>query len=132
VLITDAEASFDDEQRSRRHRYALLMTVHIIGFAAAGVLYYVAWWLGLVVMVATGVLPWIAVVAANDATPRRSRPAPPRGPATTPARSSWTATSPSNRGPDQRDPQIRIAMFCYSFCARWKKDQKVRNSGYAG
>lgn len=76
MLITDAEASFDDEQRSRRHRYALLMTVHIIGFAAAGVLYYVAWWLGLVVMVATGVLPWIAVVAANDATPRPSRPAP--------------------------------------------------------
>jgi hypothetical protein len=76
VLITTAAPSFDDEQRARRHRYALLMTVHIIGFAAAGALYYVAWWLGLVVMVATGALPWIAVVAANDATPRSGRASP--------------------------------------------------------
>lgn len=73
VVITDAAPSFDDELRARRHRYALLMTVHIIGFALAGALYYVAWWLGLVVMIATGALPWIAVVAANDATPRGGR-----------------------------------------------------------
>lgn len=50
------------------------MAVHIVGFALSGVLYYVAWWLGLVVMIATGALPWIAVVAANDSTPRAARP----------------------------------------------------------
>ena len=49
------------------------MAVHIVGFALAGVLYYVAWWLGLVVMIATGALPWIAVVAANDSIPRAAR-----------------------------------------------------------
>lgn len=75
VVITDAAASFDAELRSRRRRYATLMTVHIIGFALAGVLYYQAWWLGLTVLIATGALPWIAVVAANDATPRASRSA---------------------------------------------------------
>lgn len=72
VVITDAAPSFAEEQRGRRHRYALLMSVHIAGFALAGALYYVAWWLGLVIMLVTGVLPWIAVVAAND-TSRRDR-----------------------------------------------------------
>lgn len=73
VVITDAAPSFADEQRARKRRYALLMSVHIVGFALAGALYYVAWWLGLVVMLATGALPWIAVVAANDARPRDRR-----------------------------------------------------------
>lgn len=49
------------------------MTVHIVGFALAGVLYYVQWWLGLALMIVTGVLPWIAVVAANDRAPRAAR-----------------------------------------------------------
>lgn len=73
-MITDAAPSFDDELRSRQRRYAALMAVHIVGFALAGVLYYVAWWLGLVLMIATGALPWIAVVAANDSTPRAAPP----------------------------------------------------------
>lgn len=73
VVITDAAPSFGDELRSRKRRYAALMTVHIVGFALAGVLYYVAWWLGLVLMIATGLLPWVAVVAANDSTPREAR-----------------------------------------------------------
>lgn len=74
VVITDAAPSSGDELRSRQRRYAALMAVHIAGFALAGVLYYVAWWLGLVLMIATGALPWIAVVAANDSTPRPARP----------------------------------------------------------
>jgi hypothetical protein len=75
VVITDAPQSFDDQLRFRRRRYATLMAVHIIGFALAGVLYYQAWWLGLVLMIGTGVLPWIAVVAANDAVPPPARSA---------------------------------------------------------
>jgi hypothetical protein len=42
------------------------MVVHIVGFALSGVLYYTAWWLGLVVLIVTTPLPWIAVVIAND------------------------------------------------------------------
>jgi hypothetical protein len=69
VVITDAAASSDDQLRNRRRRYATLMSVHIVGFALAGVLYYQAWWLGLTLMIATGLLPWVAVVAANDTPP---------------------------------------------------------------
>ncbi len=39
-------------------------------FALSGILYYTAWWLGLVMLVVTTPLPWIAVVLAND----RGRP----------------------------------------------------------
>lgn len=74
VVITDAASSLEDQLRSRRRRYATLMAVHIVGFVLAGVLYYVAWWLGLVLVIATGALPWIAVVAANDSTPRKAGP----------------------------------------------------------
>jgi hypothetical protein len=75
LVITDAAPSSDDALRARRRRYATLMTVHIAGFALSGVLYYQAWWLGLTLMIVTGVLPWIAVVAANDAAPRASEAA---------------------------------------------------------
>jgi hypothetical protein len=74
VVITDAARSFDEELRSRRRRYAILMVVHVAGFALAGVLYYlVGWWLGLALLIVTGVLPWIAVVMANDEIPRAAR-----------------------------------------------------------
>jgi hypothetical protein len=50
------------------------MAIHIAGFALAGALYYLTWWwLGLAVLVATGALPWIAVVMANDRGPRAQR-----------------------------------------------------------
>jgi fatty acid desaturase len=72
VSITDAAPSLDDEQRGRRRLYSILMLVHIAGFALAGLLYERAWWVGLVLIIATGTLPWIAVVLANDSPRRRS------------------------------------------------------------
>lgn len=70
VVITDAASSIKDELRSRERRYAILMAVHIVGFALAGALYFlVGWRLGLALLVATGLLPWIAVIAANDRSP---------------------------------------------------------------
>lgn len=71
VSITDAAPSLDDEQRVRRRHYSILMVVHIVGFAVAGLLYERAWWVGLVLIIATGALPWIAVVLANDSAVRR-------------------------------------------------------------
>jgi len=50
------------------------MVVHIVGFALSGVLYYTAWWAGLVVLIVTTPLPWIAVVIANDRSRRRPGP----------------------------------------------------------
>jgi hypothetical protein len=66
VLITDAAPSFSVEQHRRSRRYTILMAVHVITFALAGVLYFYAWWLGLVLLVITTPLPWIAVVLANS------------------------------------------------------------------
>jgi hypothetical protein len=66
VLITNAAPSFSAEQHHRSRRYTILMAVHLISFALAGALYYYAWWLGLVLLVITTPLPWVAVVLANS------------------------------------------------------------------
>ena len=66
VLITRAAPSFSTEQAHRRRRYTILMAVHLIGFALAGVLYYDAWWLGLALLIITTPLPWVAVILANS------------------------------------------------------------------
>ncbi|GAA0510846.1 DUF3099 domain-containing protein [Saccharopolyspora thermophila] len=72
VLITDAEPSFDDEQRHRKRVYAVLMVVHLVGFTAAGLLAHF-WLLALVIVIVTGALPWVAVVIANDRASRHRR-----------------------------------------------------------
>jgi hypothetical protein len=66
VLITNAGPSFSTEQHQRSRRYTILMAIHLISFALAGALYYYAWWLGLVLLVITTPLPWVAVVLANS------------------------------------------------------------------
>ena len=77
VLITNAAPSLSTEQHQRSRRYTILMAVHLISFALAGALYYYAWRLGLVLLVITTPLPWVAVVLANTPSrpPRRASPA---------------------------------------------------------
>lgn len=72
ALITDAERSFDDEQRARKKVYAILMVIHLTGFALAGVLAHI-WWLALGLVALTGPLPWVAVVLANDRRTSKQR-----------------------------------------------------------
>jgi Protein of unknown function (DUF3099) len=71
--ITDAAPPKDDQLRRRRRVYTVLMIVHIAGLAVGGALYMQAWVLGLVILILTAPLPWIAVVLAND-SPRPRRP----------------------------------------------------------
>jgi Protein of unknown function (DUF3099) len=66
VLITDAAPSFSTEQHHRRRRYTILMAIHLVGLALSGVLYYYAWWLGLVLIIISTPLPWVAVILANS------------------------------------------------------------------
>src|SRR3954453_15674377 len=66
VLITNAAPSFSTEQHHRSRHYTILMAVHLISFALAGVLYYYAWWLGLVLLNTSTPLPWVAVILANS------------------------------------------------------------------
>lgn len=70
--ITDAEPSADDQLRHRRRVYSVIMVIHIVGFAVGGALYARAWWVGLIIIIVTGPLQWIAVLLAN-AAPRRRR-----------------------------------------------------------
>lgn len=70
-VITDAAPSFDEEQGRRRRTYLLIMVVHLAGFALSYPLYLWRPWAGVVLVVATGALPWVAVVLANDRPRRR-------------------------------------------------------------
>ena len=72
VLITDARPSLDDDQARRRRTFVRLMVVHIVGFALSYPLYLWQWWAGVLAVLLTGLLPWVAVLLANDA-PRRAR-----------------------------------------------------------
>lgn len=75
MSISDAQPSFDETQRARKRTYAILMLIHVTGFALAGALAHI-WWLALGIVALTGPLPWVAVVIANDRPPRRTpRPA---------------------------------------------------------
>ena len=66
LLITDAAPSFDEQQAHRRRTYSILMVVHIVGFALSYLLYLWQPWAGVVAVALTGVLPWVAVLLAND------------------------------------------------------------------
>jgi fatty acid desaturase len=79
VLITDAEPSLDDELARRRRTYVRIMVVHLVGFALSYPLYLWQWWAGVLAVVLTGALPWVAVLLAND-KPRARREKPPRMP----------------------------------------------------
>jgi hypothetical protein len=72
-LVTDARPSADDELRRRRRVYTVIMTIHLVGFAVGGALYFTAWWAGLIIIIVTGPLQWIAVIVANAAPRHRRR-----------------------------------------------------------
>ncbi len=74
VLITDAERSQDDQLRSRQIRYATMMGLRIV-FLVTAVLLAASkvplLWLWLALCAAGMVLlPWMAVLIANDRPPK--------------------------------------------------------------
>lgn len=89
-LITDARPSADAQLRSRQRRYLTMMTIRVVcligGAVLAGADVPLLWlWLS-ACAVAMVLLPWLAVLIANDAPAKqrhhvRPTPAPARGPA---------------------------------------------------
>ena len=85
VLITDAAEDPEKELRRREIRYVAMMLLRaacLIGAAVVVVNKPPLWglWTSLLV-VGTVVLPWLAVVLANDAPPKKRAPAhPPANP----------------------------------------------------
>jgi len=74
VLITDAERSQEDQLRTREARYITMMSLRAVSLIAAVILVSVqpplVWlWVGLCA-VGMILLPWIAVVLANDRLPK--------------------------------------------------------------
>ncbi len=75
AVITDAAYSQDDQRRRRERRYLAMMGIRIVAFIllAGLAMARVPWpWLWAPLCVAAMVLvPWMAVVIANDRPPRR-------------------------------------------------------------
>ncbi len=72
MLITDAPESLDDEFDRRRKRYAIMMLLRALCVIAAAVTYRVSWILAIVLIVGGAVLPWCAVILANDRPPKKA------------------------------------------------------------
>lgn len=72
VLITDAPENLDDEFDHRRKRYAIMMATRAACVIAAALTYRVSWILALALVVGGAVLPWWAVILANDRPPKKA------------------------------------------------------------
>ncbi len=70
VLITEAEPSQAEQHAFRVRRYAITMGVRAVFIVLAAAFYQVVW-LMLIFAVLGTVLPWIAVVMANDRPPKK-------------------------------------------------------------
>jgi Flp pilus assembly protein TadB len=73
-LITDAEASQDDQLMSREIRYVIMMGIRALCLVVAAILVgihapYLVVWLPLLLL-GMVVLPWLAVILANDRPPK--------------------------------------------------------------
>ncbi len=74
--ITRAEPSYDDQLRSRRKRYMIMMGLRIPFLVVATLLYQTPW-LALLIVAISIPLPWMAVLIANDRPARKRHPVAP-------------------------------------------------------
>lgn len=70
VLITEAQPSRVDLHAARKKRYAITMAVRGVCIVLAAVFYQVLW-LMILFMALGAVLPWVAVLMANDGPPKK-------------------------------------------------------------
>ena len=75
VLITDAATSYEDQYAARKRGYAVLMGTRLLLFVLAALTYPVSTWLAVAMLALSIPLPWMAVLIANDAPPRRAEDA---------------------------------------------------------
>jgi Flp pilus assembly protein TadB len=71
VLITEARLSGDDQFDRRRRRYLLMMTLRGVCVIAAAATVGISGWLAAGFVVGALVLPWTAVLLANDRPPKQ-------------------------------------------------------------
>jgi uncharacterized membrane protein len=71
VLITEAEPSLGDQLKSRQRKYMLMMSSRLLCLVLAAV-FYQTWWLLTIFITGAVVLPWMAVLIANDRPPKKA------------------------------------------------------------
>jgi hypothetical protein len=71
VLITTAPESADDEYDRRRKRYAIMMAGRALCVILAALTYRYSLWLAIGLAVGGAILPWSAVIMANDRPPKK-------------------------------------------------------------
>ena len=76
VLITTAPESSDDGYDRRRKKYAIMMALRAICVLVAALTYRVSIFLALGFVVGGMVLPWCAVIIANDRPAKKRAPHP--------------------------------------------------------
>ncbi|WP_375492533.1 DUF3099 domain-containing protein [uncultured Jatrophihabitans sp.] len=76
ALITTAHESGDEEFDRRRRKYAIMMSLRALAILGAALTYRFSLWLALAFILAGMVLPWCAVIIANDRAPKKRSPAP--------------------------------------------------------
>jgi Flp pilus assembly protein TadB len=81
VLITEAEPSQADQHAARKKRYVITMLIRGVSLVLAALTYQIVWLMIIFAVLGT-VLPWFAVVMANDRPPKKrlyvNRYTPPR------------------------------------------------------
>jgi hypothetical protein len=71
ILITEAPVNADDEFDRRRKRYLLMMTLRAACIIGAASTFSLSGWLAAGFVAAALVLPWSAVLIANDRPPKQ-------------------------------------------------------------
>lgn len=69
-LITAAQPSYEDQFRSRRRRYVIMMGMRVPFLIAAVAVYHTPW-LAILLILLSIPLPWCAVLIANDRPARK-------------------------------------------------------------
>ena len=72
TVITDAEPSYDEQLRSRKKRYMIMMSLRVPCLIIATLLYHTPW-LAILVIAISIPLPWMAVLIANDRPARKRK-----------------------------------------------------------
>ena len=70
VLITDAQRSYEDDLKTRKRRYGIMMGMRIPCMVLAAIFYQTPW-IAVTLLVLSVPLPWMAVLIANDRMPRK-------------------------------------------------------------
>ena len=72
ILITEAPVNVDDEYNHRRKRYLIMMIIRALCIIGAASTFGFSGWLAAAFVAAALVLPWCAVLIANNRPPKQA------------------------------------------------------------